>query len=242
MRGGEGGADIAEEQRIGRPRHPGIGAGQAKGQQAIAEGVVAEHPRPLRILAYRDQHPADGSAQEEELPDQRQREEAEGHGIARAVGGHVEGEDGAGGAVDDEPLVPSGPLAEIEHGEIAGLREHQGDDHEGGAGGAQGQQPDRQRQPAPRGEARQQGAAASLARDEAGGIEAGAEEHRMAEAEQPGIAEGDVVAGGVDGQHQDAREVGDVVGRQQQRHQRQHRQQAEMQGPDPATAHRAARP
>ena len=51
---------------------------------------------------------------------------------------------------------------------------------------------------------------------EAEPVHAGAEEHRVAEREKPGVAEEHVVADGIGGQHQDAGEVALVVGGQRQ--------------------------
>ena len=66
-------------------------------------------------------------------------------------------------------------------------------------------------------------APAEMQHRQAGAVEAGREEHRVAEAEQAGIAEQEVVAHGEDRQHHDARQHPVVVFGQ---HELQREQQA----------------
>ncbi len=130
---------------------------------------------------------------------------------------------GAGRLGQDEALVAARDLAEIEHREVRRLGEHQGDDQEGDAGRAQRGQRDEERQQRAGQRAEQEGgpgapagAPAGELGAEPGAVDAGGEEHGVAEAEQPGIAEGDVVAGGEDREHQDAGDVAVMVGGQQE--------------------------
>src|SRR5688572_27377428 len=77
---------------------------------------------------------------------------------------------------------------------------------------------------------------------EAGGIEPGREEHRVAEAEQAGIADQDVVADAVGRQHHDAGEVGVMIGRQHELQQEEHRDGAAMERERAMPVHQRAFP
>ncbi len=75
-----------------------------------------------------------------------------------------------------------------------------------------------------------------------GAVEAGGEEHGVAEAEQAGIAEQKIVAHGEDGEHHDAGEHAVVIGRQHELEREEQRDHAGVERDDPARRRPAGGP
>src|SRR4029079_4013465 len=114
----EGGADIGEQQSVGRARRRRHGAGENGRQELVTEAVVTQHDRALLVLADGDEYAPRRRAHQRKAGHQTNREEQQGEIVACRSIAQIKYDRtrvySAGCSLENEAFIATGEAAEVE--------------------------------------------------------------------------------------------------------------------------------